>query len=159
MIDSSHTCVLVSSAGLHLLTCPYSVGRVWAGGRLVLDGLACVSGGHLAVRRKAGFSSLVFLPVVSHPLAGWARLVHVAAVLEEQQELKLRDPLRPRLRTGSSTTVTSTICYWSKQVTGQSRCEGCGNRLHLLMRGALVYHGLLCNLPHLDKWNAFPALR
>lgn len=98
--------MLVSSAGLHLPTCPYSVGRVWAGGWLVLDGLACVYGGHLAVSRTAGFSSSVFLPVVSHPLAGWPRLVHVAAVLEEQQETKLQDPLRPRLRTGSPTAVT-----------------------------------------------------
>lgn len=117
--------------------CLYSVERVRAGGWLALAGVACVSGDHSAVSRNA----LLFLLLVSPPLAGWPRLVLVAAVLEEQQELKLQGPFRPWLRNGSPATVTSTTCCWSKQVISQSSYEGWGNRLHLQMGGASVYHG------------------
>lgn len=145
-----------------LLTCVYSAERVWAEGWLVLGGLACVPGDHLAVSRNA----LLFLLLVSPPLAGWPRLVLGAAVLEGQQELKLQGPFRPRLRNGFPPTVTSTTGCWPKQVISQSRMgrmkdgkdEGWENRLHLPMGGASVYHGPLCNLPHLDKMNAFPVL-
>lgn len=137
-----------------LLTCVYSVERVWAGGWLVLGGLACVSGDHLAVSGNA----LLFLLLVSPPLAGWPRLVLGAAVIEGQQELKLQGPFRSRLRNGSPTTVTSTTSCWPKQVISQSRYEGWEDRLHLPMGGASVYHGPFGNLPHLDKRNAFPVL-
>ena len=148
---SSRTCWL---ALVCLLTCLYSAERVWARGRLVLDGLACVSGGGLAVSRSASLLLLLGSP----PLAGWPRVVLAAAGLEEQQELKLQGPLRPRLRNGSPTTLTSTACCWPKQVISQSRYEGWENRLHLQTGGASVHHGPLCNLPHLDKRNAFPVL-
>lgn len=117
--------------------CLYSVERVRAGGWLALAGLACVSGDHSAVSRNA----LLFLLLVSPPLAGWPRLVLVAAVLEEQQELKLQGPFRPWLRNGFPATVTSTTCCWSKQVISQSSYEGWENKLHLQMGGASVYHG------------------
>ena len=103
-----------------LLRCAYSAERVWAGGWLVLGGLACVSGDHLAVRRNA----LLFLLLVSPPLAGWLRLVLVAAVLEEQQELKVQGPFRPRLSSGFPATVISTTSSWPKQVISQSRMGG-----------------------------------
>ena len=105
---------------LCLLRCVYSAERVWAGGWLVLGGLACVSGDHLAASRNAS----LFLLLVSPPLAGWPRLVLVAAVLEEQQELKGQGPFRPRFRNGFPAAVISTTSSWPKHVISQSRTGG-----------------------------------